>query len=348
MHTGLLRTAPIVAVALIAVAAAVFVWFSSEDWRSAEADESHPGLDFALAVDIDGDGMNDCGTGAPMSVGDGAPDDDLDPAVVNRTCAVPEIGTQLDVSVYLMSNPDISYVGQAGHVYYAGLTSNGLGDTVWQCATFPAAANGPDFENAGAAVGITAPCNVGQSNLGLMNTFSFTCTATGSLRLGHGTSETHLLDDSSEEHREAGPDELEVTCGPVTPTPTPTECLTCATSTPTNTPPATNTPRPTNTPTETPTPTATNTPTITPTPTPTDTPTTTPTATRRRVTLTPGDVNGDGAVNPLDSLWILQYDVELVAGVPIPEAADLNRDGLIGSVDALYVLWVSSGLLLPL
>lgn len=62
---------------------------------------------------------------------------------------------------------------------------------------------------------------------------------------------------------------------------------------------------------------------------------------------TTGDVNGDGVVNSLDALNVLQY----VVGIKVDDfnktAADVNGDGKINSGDALKILQISVGLIKP-
>ena len=142
-----------------------------------------------------------------------------------------------------------------------------------------------------------------------------------------------------------------------TATPTHTSTLTptsTATHTPTmtHTPTVTDTPTITLTPTVTPTPIATSTPTRTPTPTATATVTNTatPTATGTPTpTATPtkdlGDVNDDGAVNSVDALLILQFDADLVEGLPNLPSGDVNLNGNVNSIDAALVLQFEAGIL---
>jgi hypothetical protein len=221
-----------VSVALaLALAAAVFAVLRSDE-RGASAHSSHPGLDFAIAIDTDQDGLNDCGTGAPSTVGDGAPD--LVTADVTNTSCSDQNSSEITVNVYLMNNGGVAYGTSASHVYYDGLTPVMPGSSVWTCHLFDATASGPDFENAGSAIGISPPCNIAQTNVGLMNRFTFECTADGSLHLGHSLGETELTDGALASHREVGPDALDIDCDGPPPTATPTN--TPSTPTPTRTP----------------------------------------------------------------------------------------------------------------
>ena len=67
---------------------------------------------------------------------------------------------------------------------------------------------------------------------------------------------------------------------------------------------------------------------------------------RRPPTQTPalGDVNGDGFIDPIDSIWIL-FMVINVAELPFPNVADVNGDGTINAFDSLLILQLRSGLI---
>ena len=58
-----------------------------------------------------------------------------------------------------------------------------------------------------------------------------------------------------------------------------------------------------------------------------------------------GDVNEDGRVNSLDALWILFYYVGLVDFVPCPEGADADQDGDIDPIDATLILQFDADLI---
>ncbi|MCH8064569.1 MAG: dockerin type I repeat-containing protein [Chloroflexi bacterium] len=57
-----------------------------------------------------------------------------------------------------------------------------------------------------------------------------------------------------------------------------------------------------------------------------------------------GDVNCDGGIDPIDSLWILFHVVD-VAELPCPEVADVNGDGNIDAFDSLWILQLDAGLI---
>ena len=202
----------ILAAAFIALFSVILVVRSND--RPAQADTPHPGLNFAIGIDVNGDGTNDCGTGVPLAVGDGAPDPV--PVEVTNTACVATEDAELHIRVYLMSNNGVTYGGEAAQVYYVGVTSKGRGTSVWTCHTFDvtfAPAN-LAYESAASTIGIAAPCNVPQTNVGLMNKFTFTCTqGGGSTTLGSGVSETKLTDGKFLEHRDSGPDVLSIKCG---------------------------------------------------------------------------------------------------------------------------------------
>lgn len=172
------------------------------------ADVPHAGLSFAVGINVDGDGDNDCGTGAPMAVGNGAPDP-VSSQVSNTTCPVRE-GAAFRVNTYLMENGGVASSGMSAQVNYSGATSSGPGDSVWDGCTFEATASEATFENTGCAIAL--PPAVPVQAVGLIATFSFTCTADGSLTLSHGDGETELTDERLGKHRETGPDVLTIDC----------------------------------------------------------------------------------------------------------------------------------------
>ena len=170
------------------------------------ADSPHAGLSFAVGINADGDGDNDCGTGVPMAVGNGAPDA-VSVQVSNTTCEIRE-GASFRANVYLMAHGGITASGITAQVVYAGVASSGRGDSVWEGCTFEPTASDATFENTGCAIGL--PPAVPVQLVGLIATFSFTCADDGSLALSHD--ETELFGDTLERHREAGPDELTIDC----------------------------------------------------------------------------------------------------------------------------------------
>ena len=51
-----------------------------------------------------------------------------------------------------------------------------------------------------------------------------------------------------------------------------------------------------------------------------------------------GDINGDGKVNSMDALIVLQYSVGLSVDIKDFRAGDVNGDMILNSVDALIIL----------
>jgi hypothetical protein len=172
------------------------------------ADAPHAGLSFAVGINVDGDSTNDCGTGVPTAVGNGAPDT-VSVQVSNTACEVRQ-GAPFKVNVYLMANGGVAASGISAHVIYSGVTSSGPGDSVWDGCIFEASSSDVGYEDAGCAIGLPPAAPV--QAVGLTATFSFTCTSDGSIALGHGVGETSLTDAHLDEHREAGPDMLTVDC----------------------------------------------------------------------------------------------------------------------------------------
>jgi hypothetical protein len=58
-----------------------------------------------------------------------------------------------------------------------------------------------------------------------------------------------------------------------------------------------------------------------------------------------GDVNCDGAVDPIDAALDLQVDARLTFSLGCSQNADVNGDDQINSIDALLILQYSAGLI---
>lgn len=175
-----------------------------------------PSPQFAIGIDVDGNGTNDCGTGVPRNLSDGAPDG-VDAEVANTGCSG-VTGDSFTVNVYLTNTDGLQYAGQSSHVYYQGLVSLGRGVAMWGGCVYSATAYGPyfksttHFENVGCAIG--SPPAISVSDLGLVSRFTFTCVENGTVWLGHGIGETSLTDQDLDEFREqGGSDVLTVGCG---------------------------------------------------------------------------------------------------------------------------------------
>jgi hypothetical protein len=50
-----------------------------------------------------------------------------------------------------------------------------------------------------------------------------------------------------------------------------------------------------------------------------------------------GDMNGDGAKNSADAIYLLRHSI-MAANYPVSQAADVNGDGTVNSADAIYLL----------
>ena len=311
-----------IVLAAFVAAALFFVWNRGWDGRVA-AHSPHPGLDFSMGVDTNGDTTVDCNTtGGPAK------------------CTFDSAGGTFVMNVFLNA------LGGVANYTSFNLQLNAVGVTVnlsngvpvadahsWPPCTFQAVSDSdvPGF----LAFGCSAGFNVTSTYTGLIGTAEFTCTQTGTVTVVHGTAgRTFLGETGFLKHAEGqGTTEvLAINCG-LGPTATPGG----PTFTPTPTSAVTATPTITPTPTETPTPIST--PSLTP------TPSATPTPTRRPPHILLGDVDGDGTVSALDALWVLWADAQILPDVPIPEAADVDGDGLVSATDALFILWVDAGVL---
>jgi hypothetical protein len=151
--------------------------------------------------------------------------------------------------------------------------------------------------------------------LGPVAKFSLTCkdSGSGTLSLVHGDGITDLVDSTYTSHDEAVEPAVE------------TLTITCGAGGPTNTPGPSNTPGgPTSTPTRTPGP-------VTPTPT--------------RAATACGDVNGNGSINPVDALLILQLSAGLIPSLMNAASADVNHNGTINAIDATLILQEAAGII---
>ena len=136
-----------VLIGTIALAAAgLSALFLRTDGPDAHAGTLLAGLNFAIGIDTNHDGFNDCGTGVPSAVGDGAPDP-VAAEVTNETCNAP-LGATLNTYVYLMDNGGISYSRQQSLVYDTGPTSKGYGNAVWTGCAVEAPDAEPGYERA--------------------------------------------------------------------------------------------------------------------------------------------------------------------------------------------------------
>ncbi len=180
-----------------------------------------PGLDFAVGIDTNQDGVNDCGTGSPSEVGDGAPD--AVAANVSSIACADQRGSTLTVNVYLMSST-VPYTNIDVFLSHPSALTQVSGAAPWLGCTSDTPTYGPNY----VAAMCSMPAGGTYSDLGLVGQFTFTCTESGMLSLVHvGTvmtddRATRLIDLDGLAHSEAGPDELTLACEPtLTPTSTP-------------------------------------------------------------------------------------------------------------------------------
>ncbi len=90
-----------------------------------------------------------------------------------------------------------------------------------------------------------------------------------------------------------------------------------------------------------------------PSPVPSETATAAPTSTTAPVPTStpsglPGDVNGDGLINPIDAALVLQFSAEMLTALSSFDRADVNHDGMVNAVDAALILQFVAGLLTTL
>jgi len=307
--------------------------------KQVSANQPNPGLDWSIAV------------GGCNTVGD---------AKGNCTIAM---GSTFNAVVSLDDITGLTngYDAIAVTVDYTGVSSKDNPDITWPNCVFEAN-TGIGYVNAACAIGVGAPSS---TVTGPVFDADFNCTGDGTLSLRHGSADTLAIISTGKTNTEAGPDVLNIDCQVAGVTPTPTFTQAANTGTPSSTagptstpaasmtaPTSTNTPSPTNIPvtpgtpqvtnTATPayTPTRTSTPTATRTRTPTRTPTRTSTPTSRI-----GDVSCDGAVDPIDAAFILQFDAGIINSLPCSQNADVDENGTIASTDAALVLQYSAGII---
>jgi hypothetical protein len=215
----------------LAVAAGLAILLWGRD--GAEAHIPHSGLDFSIAVDVNGDSTNDCSTsGGPT------------------TCSVAPSAT-FQLKLYLNALPAgvTSYEAYDAYVTYAGVSSqNNPSAAPWPACEFQGQFSQPGLVAWGCAIDVDAPTS---TYLGLVGTLSFTCTPTPStgntVALVHGLDRTQLVEGAAmHAEGDSTSEALTINCvQPPTPTYTPTRT---PTFTPTNTPTRTPTRTPTNTP----------------------------------------------------------------------------------------------------
>jgi hypothetical protein len=166
--------------------------------------------EFAIGLDANGDGTNDCGTGVPQAVGNGAPDP-VPVQVSDTTCEIRQ-GIKFLVNAYLLETGGAHYSGLDIVLNFQGVSSAGRGDMLWQGCAIEVVAYEMSFEATGCTIDVAPASPV--DHVGLMAVFSFACTNSGSIALGHEFGETTLVAENGASLREwQTVDELMVTCG---------------------------------------------------------------------------------------------------------------------------------------
>jgi uncharacterized repeat protein (TIGR01451 family) len=290
------KALPLMAIVAVVV---VLVLFSGGRQHQVEAHTPHPGLDFSIGVNSDGN----TGTGdqrPKSSVGTPVPrGDDCVSFSVQGITATPvappkctfALNGNFTVNIYMNSLGGVAgYQGIGIALNFANLTSQLNGSmSSWPNCAIPVSFSSVGFQSLGCSIGVGAPAS---TYTGLIGTLGFTCSPTnnfGTITMVFGSGSTVLVESSSLKHTEGSgtTETLTITCG-TPPTLTATE---------------TQTRTPTNTPTITPTPTITRTPTVTPTV--TNTPTSTPLPSDQPdVTLTKTD-----SPDPVDANGTLTYSL---------------------------------------
>jgi hypothetical protein len=201
--------------------------------KQASADIPHPGLDFSIGVDTNGDTTPDCNTtGGPTK------------------CTFASAGGVFTLKVFLNALGGIAgYQGFDIRVNTAGVTvdQDATGAPIadahsWPQCTFQGLA---PYNTAYVVFGC-ASFNVMSTYTGVIGTVELTCTQTGTLTLVHGRGNTDLIENPTAHAEGQGTTEaLDINCGGGG-GPTATNTPAAATPTPTPTPTPTATPRPRN------------------------------------------------------------------------------------------------------
>lgn len=180
------RMVTLLAAALGAVLLAVFFWGDTTGNGEVSADAPHPGLDFSMGIDTDGDTTDDCdSSGSPTDV-----------------CVLPD-GSQFAVNVYLHDIADIpDYRGYDVVLLYEGVLAKYTFDPdFWPGCDFSAitdpvaSQDSHDWDGDGVGdpfvgfgcVSALPPLGDGPSTYtGLLATTDFDCVESGEITMVHG------------------------------------------------------------------------------------------------------------------------------------------------------------------
>ncbi len=161
-------------------------------------------LDFAIGVDANGDGQDECRTSG----------------YVPATCNI-QVGSQFDIKLYLNGlPPDITeYDAFAAQLTYVGLPAKNVYSVTWPDCIFPVSAYQPGTYFNFACITFGGLTSV---YTGLLGRTTFTCTQSGSVTLVHGSADTNLIGSNSGTYYEPPDhtDQLTINCVNLPPTPT--------------------------------------------------------------------------------------------------------------------------------
>ena len=156
------------------------------------------GLDFSIAVDANGDGIDDCSTRAGS----------------RNECSLPP-GSAFTVRIDLHALPPNmpGYAGFDARLDYAGVSSKWKSIAVWPDCLYPASY----YANQLIRLACASPSETNSVYVGPIGTSEFNCTGNGSVTLVHGSTDTDLFDSYLEPYAEAERtgETLIVNCGAV-------------------------------------------------------------------------------------------------------------------------------------
>lgn len=154
------------------------------------------GLDFSIAIDANGDGIDDCTTREEHR---------------SECRLTPGSAFTVRVDVNALPADMPTYVGFDARLTYAGVESTHKSIALWPDCGYPASFH----EHGRALFGCAAPINGSSTFVGPLGESHFTCAGNGSVTLVHGNDKTALVDDGFINRAEAsrGSEVLTVTCG---------------------------------------------------------------------------------------------------------------------------------------
>jgi alpha-tubulin suppressor-like RCC1 family protein len=159
------------------------------------------GLDFSIAIDANGDGIDDCTTHEE-----------------HRSECTLQPGSAFTVRLDLNALPAdmASYTGFDASLTYAGIESTHKSISLWTDCGYPASLH----ESGRVRFGCAAPIDSSSTFVGPLGESHFTCAGNGSVTLRHGETNTGLVgEDGYTNYHETqrGAETLTVTCGDLVP-----------------------------------------------------------------------------------------------------------------------------------